>query len=352
MKEKLNVLFLIQSGVGGAERVTINIAKMLPQDSFNTSFVVVGATHEIESFIPKDATVYFIRIKNIRFWGVLRIIRAIKRTKADIVFSSIMYINIRAIIASKICGIKVIVRNNNTIDAVSWRIRLLMKYLYKLSDRIIAQQEEMRDEIICKLDIPANKVLALHNPVDLNEIVKRSQASSPYDINKNQIKYLSVARFARNKGQDILIQAFDRVRKVKENAHLYFVGQYSEDEETYKFVKSYIEKEHLNDNVHIEGVDDNPYRWMKNCDCFVMPSRLEGLPNALIEAMQLGKPAVGTLCVPIVNRIIKEGYNGYIVNVEDVDMLADKMIKALGLKDFSATYKPSSSQDFINVFYL
>ena len=81
-----------------------------------------------------------------------------------------------------------------------------------------------------------------------------------------------------------------------------------------------------------------------------MPSRKEGLPNSLIDAMYLGKPVVATTCIPVISRIVRDGYNGILVAPEDVEAMAAAMQKAIYLKDFKMTYTPASKEDFISLF--
>ena len=68
------------------------------------------------------------------------------------------------------------------------------------------------------------------------------------------------------------------------------------------------------------------------------------------EAMYIGKPVVSTLCLPIIRRMVKDGYNGYTVNVDDHEELANAMVKALELKNFTMIYKSSKAEDFIRLF--
>ena len=350
-QNKKKIVFFIKCNFGGAERITINIAEMLPKEKFDIVFVVVGKNKDIEQFIPSSYKVYHIRQREYRLLGIGRILYYLHKEKADIAFSSMIYINVRIILAAKILGIKAIVRNNNSVFAptISAPIRLAMKILYPFAYKIIAQQDEMRAEIINALHVKPQKVVALQNPIKTENIDVLSKEPSPYENNEST-NYLWVARFDRAKGQDILIRAFDIVHAKKPSANLYFVGSYNESNEIYLDVLSYMEKHNLKDCVHFVGLQDNPYKWVKNCTCFVMPSRIEGLPNALIEAMYLKRPVVGTSCIPVVNRIIKHGYNGYVVPVENPTAMAEAMLQAIDLKNFEMTYTPSSKEDFINLF--
>lgn len=349
---KRKILFFLPSSVGGAERMTITIAKFLPLDRFEVKFVIVHrCLGTIVDFIPKNYEIIHIPVHNIYCAATLRMMHVIRHEKPDVVFSSLLYLNSRLIIAAKLCGCKSVVRNNIDLSLAMSKIApFLVKITYRLADKVIAQQEEMHDEIIAYTGIAKDKVVTLHNPLDVEDIDKKAQIASPFTDEGFQVKYVWVGRFSREKGQDLVVKALQLVIKVIHNAHLYLVGKFDKNSTYVKSILDYVEKQGLTNVVHFVGFDTNPYRWVKNCDCYVMPSRLEGLPNSLIEAMYLGKPIVATKCRPIVERIVKDGYNGYLAENEDVESIADGMVKALQLKNFSMTYNPASKQDFINLF--
>ena len=102
--------------------------------------------------------------------------------------------------------------------------------------------------------------------------------------------------------------------------------------------------------MHFTGFSDNPYKWLKYADCFVLASRREGLPNTLIEASYVGVPVVATKCLGVISDIVKDGYNGYMVEMDDVDGMSDAMAKAVLLRDFTMVYKGATKNDFVSLF--
>lgn len=352
MNKKKKVLFFLPSDTGGAERMTLTIAKMLPKDRFEVKFVIVHRSlGTITQFIPKEYEVLHIPIFNVWCATTLRMTRIILKEKADIVFCSLLYLNARLILAAKMTGAKVIVRNNIDLSRTVKPSNIkLVKATYRWADKVIAQQEEMHDEIIAYTGLSADKVITMHNPMDTEMIDSKAKADSPYMDNGSQLKYVWVARFSQEKGHDLLVKAFAKVHAENKDAHLYLVGKYDFNNKFDKEVKELVELNQLKDCVHFVGFDNNPYRWVKNADVYVMPSRLEGLPNSLIDAMYLGKPVVATRCVPVIDRIVEDGYNGYVVPSEDVNSMADAMLRVLELKNFKMTYKPSSNEEFIRLF--
>ena len=334
--------------------MTITLAKMLPPDEFEVKFVIVHhSLGTIVNFIPAEYEVIHIPVHNIWCAATLRIIKVIRREKPDVVFSSLLYLNYRLIVAAKTCGVKVIVRNNiNFNEYVSNYIRTMVFLTYRWADKVIAQQEEMHDEIIEFTGLSTQKVITLHNPIDTDSIDVKAKEPSPYIHADKQLKYVWVARFSHEKGHDLLIKALHLVRKKNSNAHLYLVGKFDQAGAFFQELTRLIDSLDLKDYVHLVGFDSNPYRWVKNGDVYVMPSRLEGLPNSLIDAMYLGRPVVATRCIPVIDRIVEDGYNGYIVPSEDVEAMAEAMLKAPELKGFEMTYKPASKEEIIALFKL
>lgn len=348
---KKKVIFFTSPEVGGAERMTITIAKMLSTDQYDIRFVVIGHQKgNIVKFIPPELPVGLLKIRNIYDFTTIKLYRLMRKERPDVVFCSLIYLSIRVIQAAKWAGgIKVIVRNNIGLSVIAPLTLRLCRYTYPKADVVIAQQEEMREELLQYLPLEKNKVVTLHNPIDTKTLEEKVKAETPYP-NQNKTNYVWVGRVSREKGQDILIKAFHTVYAEDREARLYFVGKYDKNDVYYQSLVSLTDQMGLSEVVTFVGFDSNPYRWVMNCNCFVQPSRLEGLPNALIEAMYLGKPVVATRCIPVVDRIVEDGYNGYVVDSEDVEGMSKAMLLAVKLKDYKMTYKSASKEDFIQLF--
>ena len=100
----------------------------------------------------------------------------------------------------------------------------------------------------------------------------------------------------------------------------------------------------------VESFEDPAYIWIKNANSLVLASKVEGLPNALVEASYLRIPCVTTNCASIVNRIVSEGENGYIVNYGDISDMSQKMMMALNLKKTLPIYVGATTEDVNRLF--
>lgn len=346
---KKKVLIFLPGGAGGAERISVLIGKILPKDRFCVKYVVVGKLRKIFSCLPNDYDVVTIPVHNIYCFSTLRIWWIIIKEKPDVVFVSQESYNGRVIIASKLAGRKVIVRSSNMIGRYKKLFFLQVKFTYPKASLLIAQQEEMHDEMIQLLKISPNKIVTIHNPIDAAYIDAQSSVPSPYP-NSGIINFVNIARINHNKSQDIAVKAMAIVKNSLPQAHLWFVGGYDKNDAYYQSVVKIITELGLEDCIHFVGYDKNPFRWLKYADGFVFPSRVEGLPNALIEASYLGVPCAATRCLTIINEIIKDGKNGYVMDVNDVKGLAQAMIKIVELKKCQMLYQPGTADDFVRVF--
>jgi glycosyltransferase involved in cell wall biosynthesis len=346
---KRKILIFTPGSVGGAERMCITIGQMLPEDRFDVEYVILGRENHVNNLIPKEAKVDRIPFRKIYHFVTLRIWWKIIHTKPDIVFSSLALTNPMVIIAAKMAKTKTIIRSSGMVGDYHKIKFLFLKFTYPLADVLIAQQEDMRQEMIKMMNIPSHKIITLLNPIDSINIEKYKDSLSPFNTN-NEIRFVNTARLHPYKGQDIAIRAMRKVRTQIPNAHIYFVGAFNKNDAYFKSLTDIVEEQGLKDCVHFVGFDKNPFRWIKYCDCFVFPSRKEGLPNSLIEASYIGVPCAATTCLNVVNDIIENGYNGYTADVDDVDGLALAMIKALDLDGFKMKYCPSTPDEFIHLF--
>lgn len=356
MKAKKKIIFFLQSGVGGAERMTVTIGKNLDPNKFDVIFYLLDrplGTSTIENFIPKE---YKIRkLSNAKGWDLVKLLNGVLNTeKPDIVFSSMIYVNTKLLALKWLHKqTKFIIRNNNYLYTLTRSQKFVLKMTYGWADYIIAQTEEMKEELIKDTNLSKEKVVVLHNPIDIETIEEKIKEESPYNKNNTSIKYVASGRFFHVKGFDILVKAFKKVIEKQPDSDLYIVGNKTGNcAEYYQRIESLINDLQLTEKVHCVGFQENPYIYVKNADCFVLSSRNEGLPNVLIEALYLGTPSAATTCIPIIERLVVNGKTGYLAEPENSESLAEAMIRASSLGRIKSTYKSATIKDFTNLFEL
>lgn len=346
---RVRILFFLFGGVGGAERMTLNFGKSLPRDRFDVVFVVCGMQRGILDFIPEGYPVLFIPWSNIYMFPRLRLYNMIRSQRPDYVFASTLQLNIRLLAAASLAKVPAVVRNDNMISYVSDSLRRSMARWYPRAAYVVAQTEEMQEDIRSLTDSAAN-VVCLHNMLD-TETISMSLKDSRNPYSTSGPNYVWTANFLPAKGHDTLIAAFAKVHEKNPASQLYLVGGKLDPEyEHYRRIQGYVEAAGLSECVHFTGFQKNPYVWMKFADCFVLPSRMEGLPNALLEAIYLGTPVVATRCIPVIDRMVEDGLNGYKVPVDDADEMAVAMMKAIDLSNVPLTFSSATGEDIERLF--
>lgn len=349
MKKK--VLIFVQPGVGGAERVSVTIGKNLNPELFKVCFYAVGSRKcEISDFVSLDQFKGHLQHSNpLRL--LVDLYKVIREESPDIIFSSVMHNSTKLLFLQPFFSkIKFIVRSENNFFTFNTRQKWMIRLLYRRAKKIIAQTDEMRNELIEKAHLPASKIVTIQNPQDYKMISELAQESNPFKGSSKKY-FVASGRFAHQKGFDILIRAFAVVAQKMREAELYIVGSNSgPNEGYYKQICEMIKQLDLTQKVHCMGYQKNPYVYVKNADCFVLSSRYEGLPNVLIEALYLGTPAAATTCIPAVARIVENGRTGFLAKSEDVDSLAEAMLNAVKLGRIHSDY-PMDTTPILNKLF-
>jgi glycosyltransferase involved in cell wall biosynthesis len=133
--------------------------------------------------------------------------------------------------------------------------------------------------------------------------------------------FLYLGRLSENTQRDVptLVRAFDRLATTHPDVELAIVGGGDLFEKTNRLAETCIAR----DRIQLPGFD-RPEKWLAWADCFVLPSRREGLSNALLEAMAAGLPCIAN-DIPPNREVLDDGKAGVLVPVEDCDALERAM---------------------------
>lgn len=247
--------------------------------------------------------------------GVYKII---KSEKIDIIIGFITSANIIATIAAKLNSTPCIIseRNNPMIEEVPKFWIILRNYIYPLADKLILQTEGVKKFYVNK--IKSHKISILPNPISTDLSLLRNE-----DIVKEKI-ILTVGRLDANKCHDLIINAFKNINS--KDWKLVIVGTGPMENELKKLVK----KHNVQDKVEILGKVKQIHEYYNKAGIFVFASRMEGFPNALLEAMYFGIPTISTDCNFGPSEIINDGENGYLIPIEDQNMLEKRLTNLIG----------------------
>lgn len=362
MKKK--ILLFTSGEVGGAERITLAIAKILNKEYFDIKIIITSSPNcPLSKFVPNDIPVIYLSEKHIRWNCLMKIKKMLKEEKPDYAFSSITFVILQILIICKFFDkdIKPIIRGQinphywtqykGKLRIKGWMVEKVNSLLYPTAYKVIAQTPTMKEGMIRYFRVKPEKCFCLYNPIDKNNIDIKIKDNNPFPTkNAKTYRYVAVGRCQYQKGYDLLIQAAQKVVHFNPDSHIYIIGTIYND--TYgNQLKELCKKLKLESNIHFTNFQTNPYKFIKYADCFVLSSRDEGLPNVLIEATYLQRQAIAYTCIPIITDIIQDGINGLLVEPQNIDKLAEAMIKIQSLNlNTTSLYKPADDYEFNNLF--
>jgi len=212
---------------------------------------------------------------------------------------------------------KVIVseRANPMFDKKRGRLEQLFRaLLLDKADRFIFQTSRV---LRCFPEKITKKGIVIPNGVFSDQIL---EDVVPFDERKKDA-ICSVGRLAKQKGYDVLIQAFAQFSKDHSGCVLHIFGEGPEKSNIEKMVYSFG----MTGKVILHGNVANVIEKIHDAGMFILASRYEGMPNALIEAMACGIPCIASDCDFGPRELIENEDNGLLFPVDDVDALVKAM---------------------------
>jgi len=174
-------------------------------------------------------------------------------------------------------------------------IRKFLRYALIKADQLICVSKALKMEII-RLQVPEEKITVIPNGVDLGKFKSISKTAARKNLGLPDQKkiILYVGRLDENKGVDLLIRSLKIINgETKEkDVHLIIVG----NGQTRKKLESLTHSLNLSRQVLFMGTvpHNELYQWYSAADVFCLPSKMEGWPNVIMEAMACGVPVVAT----------------------------------------------------------
>ncbi|MDZ7623394.1 MAG: glycosyltransferase family 4 protein [Ignavibacteriaceae bacterium] len=192
------------------------------------------------------------------------------------------------------------------------------------SDKVIAVSNSVRNYIMNDFKVSAERILTLYNPIEKSQEKDEALLNlfrTEKEITDENKIILFVGRICPDKGFDQLIKAFELIRTKNKNAILVIVGQFEGNKNVYE---SFLNSERV---IYIP-----PQRNIQNfydiSDFVVLPSRVDPFPFVMLEAGCFKKPFIGGNTGGIA-EFIEDGENGLLVDPENPQMLAEKIIYLL-----------------------
>jgi glycosyltransferase involved in cell wall biosynthesis len=268
---------------------------------------------------------------------VLRLRRTIETIEAGVVVSFLGSTNVQTIMACTGLGRRVVIseRNDPSVQQLHQPWEALRRHAYNDADLVTADSRGVLQAMSsyvdhAKLAFAPNPLTALTHHVGCD-------LDGPF--------ILIVARLHPQKAHDILLPAFARLVAQLPEWRLAMVGQGDCEEKLRELARDLA----LGDRVVWCGPVRDPFPYYRKASIFVLPSRHEGMPNALLEALSCGLPAIVSNASPGPLELVVDGQNGLVVPAEDIEALSNAMLRLAGdrrLRDHLALQAKDSVADY------
>jgi len=217
---------------------------------------------------------------------------------------------------------------NLNIKKSSFRKKVkLLRFLLKrgFANYYVTVSLEGTDNLLSTFPSLSGRVFPIQNGVNIDDIYKKL-ASSPKIKKPDRFRLCFAGSLElKRKGLDTLIDAMHDLvnKKNKTDIELLLIGSGGDE----AALKKRVEEKGLEKSVVFAGEQKNPYYLVKSSDLFILPSRHEGFPNALLEAMALGVCSIAFDCQTGPKEIITNNKNGILLSSNTTEELADSVIR-------------------------
>ena len=230
-------------------------------------------------------------------------------------------------------------------DPIAMKRRgFLLNFFFSRGDTNVAVSP-MLEKLYKQSQLPLDCLVKIPNGVDKNrffpvphkeKVELRNQLGLP---NKMKL-FLFVGHFSKEKSPDILLKAWlETIAETYPETGIVFIGSINPDhfEVDAGLVNEIKELSipYINNRIFFIENTNEIEKYYRSADIFVLPSKREGLPNSLLEAMASGLPVIASKIDGITDWVINDGKNGLLFEMGNNDELGNSLLRLLQNKDFS-----------------
>lgn len=266
----------------------------------------------------------------------LSLYRFFKKEKPHIVQTHVLKANLFGTVAARMAKVPIVIATEMTLKDIAssnisrFRDRLiqpLVGFVVNRCDRFVVTSQYIKNEWAGNLDNERFEVI--YPPFNLDKYdkaIRNAKSISPFA--GKRIGF--VGRLSEEKSVNTLIDAMLIVNKSYPDAQLSIIGTGPME----KYLKKQCTDLNLNKMVRFEGYKSNSFESLREMDIFVLPSRTEGCPIVVLEAMAIGLPVIATN-VGGNPELVNDGETGLLIPVEKPELMAAAIEKLLKNNDLA-----------------
>jgi L-malate glycosyltransferase len=338
------VFFLLDSlNVGGTETQAVELATRLDSEHYDVTLgclrargplleKLAGTTVSVREFYPKGG---FDSIHGM--YQMFRLAIFLRRGGFRIVHTHDLYANLLGIPAAVLARVPVIISSQRDLahlDLYKTRRRVWLRRLQKFSTVVLTNANAVREAVLAENHFAPQKVRVIHNGVDMERFGHESRDRDWLVPGGSREKWIVLVGNMHSdvKGHPWLVAAAGAVTREFPDVRFILVGDGAERKNFERQVAELGLERHF---LFLGRRDDVP-RVLECCDIAVLPSKAEGLPNAVLEYLAVGLPTVASR-VGGNAEILQDGKTGLLVPSEDSSALSEALLRLLRDPGFAAS---------------
>jgi glycosyltransferase EpsD len=319
------VHFISRLAFGGAETMAINLALLMKNMDIDIEIWTLyeSLDKEVEKYFLCKLSKSDIKVKcakkpigKIGYKTIKNINTMIKSSKADIIHSHIEEMSIFIQLAN--------IFNNTTIVHTIHNNKINHKLIHKF---LACNKNYNFVSISNEVSKTAKDILKINTPIIINGIDTNLFLCKERNYNDVK-KFIAIGRLTEQKNHLFLIKAYSNfVKKMKNSIDRYVIPilEIYGAGDLYNELKNYIICENMNDYIILKGTSSNVDKILEQSDCYLMPSKWEGLSISLLEAMASGLPIIASRIKG--NKELLNEKNSLLISINDTYDLEECIVK-------------------------
>jgi len=326
---RINVMQLVWDlGMGGLEKLAIDICSHLPQDQFSGSICVLQPGGALESRVDSDLVDLLCVRQNCGNDPTVpfRLARLFRDRQVDVLHSHSWGTLLEGILASRLARVPTVIHSEHSTTDRRRRRIIAQRVGWGLVNQVVACSDAVADRMTNIVNYPRKKIRVIPNGVDLKEFrrlnVPRCELREQFGLSGIGFLIGMVARFVPFKNHAGVLQALPKLHEAGIDAHLALAGSGPLRDQ----LKNLSESLGITDRVHFLGNINQTCRFLNSLDVFVSNSTSgEGLSLAVLEAMACEVPVVAT-AVAEHSNVLDNGRAGSLILPENKEALAEALL--------------------------
>jgi L-malate glycosyltransferase len=332
---RINILFVLPvMGMGGSERLVHNLIRKLDRSLFRPSLAWLSNTAPLREFEELEVPLYRLpKSKGADLPAMRKLARIMQAESIDVVNAQHFMPVVYAYYGCKLAAKRSLVFTAHSrweVEAISRMWRLAGHHLLRRIGATVGVTPDVSSAIRCVFKLEPTHTVTIENGVD-TDVFSQSRETravrSALGIGDGDIVIGMVANLKQVKNHMFLLQAFAGLGQAYEHVKLVIVGEgfIGEPDNTEPELRLFTNRHGLARRVLFLGRRADVADLLRAMDIFCLTSVREGLPIALIEAMAIGLPVIGTN-VEGIREVIAENEDGFLVDPGNVAALRNVLI--------------------------